>query len=552
MNPTRHLSTIGQPSALGRREFVKLAAIGGLTLLAPRSARAADSGIEILLDEPIGTIRPEIYGHFAENIGGVIYDGIWVGEDSKIPNVGGIRAALIDHLKRIKPGVIRWPGGCFADSYNWRDGIGPRSERPRRTNFWANSRFMKKAPDGPQKYDPNQFGTNEFVRFCRLAGAEPYIAANLRALTATDFYEWVDYCNAPAGLTTLADARAAAGDREPFRVRYWGVGNEAWGCGGNFTPEEYAAEYRRFIAWVPDHGIKLAPIGSGPAGDDLAWTRRFLAKLTELDKGYLNDMYGWALHYYCGTSGKGQAVDFTLDDWYDLLGKADKMESIIESQWKAMGEIDAEHKVKLVVDEWGAWHEPGTEVHPAHLFGQTSTMRDALIAGLTLDTFNRHADKVAMANVAQLINNLHSLFLAREDKFTATPNFHVFEMYAAHQGGQALRTVFTAPKIGGYASGKTSPLWGLAGSASLHGKELVVTAVNPSAKEARLAEISVKGAVVRGGRARVLASGDIHNHNDFEHPAAVTPVDAEIKAQGKSFTYKFAPASVTKLTLTLT
>jgi alpha-N-arabinofuranosidase len=551
MNPTRHFSSIGQPSALGRREFVKLAAIGGLTLLAPRSARAAEAGIEVLLDEPIGTIKPEIYGHFAENIGGVVYDGIWVGEESKIPNVGGIRAALVDHLKRIKPGVIRWPGGCFADSYNWRDGIGPRSERPRRTNFWANSRFMKKAPDGPQKYDPNQFGTNEFVRFCRLAGAEPYIAANLRALTATDFYEWIDYCNAPAGMTTLADARAASGDREPFRVRYWGVGNEAWGCGGNFTPEEYAAEYRRFIAWVPDHGIKLAPIGSGPAGDDLAWTRRFLAKLTELDKGYLNDMYGWALHYYCGTSGKGQAVDFTLDDWYDLLGKADKMESIIESQWKAMGEIDAEHKIKLVVDEWGAWHEPGTEVHPAHLFGQTSTMRDALIAGLTLDTFNRHADKVVMANVAQLINNLHSLFLAREDKFTATPNFHIFEMYAAHQGGQALRTVFTAPKIGGYTAGKTSPLWGLAGSASLHGKELVVTAVNPSAKEARLAEISVKGAVVRGGRARILASGDIHDHNDFEHPTAVTPVDSEIKAQGRSFTYKFAPASVTRLVLTL-
>ncbi len=530
---------------------MKLAAVGSLAFMAPRSARAAEAGIEILLDEPVGTIHPDIYGHFAENIGGVIYDGIWVGEDSKIPNIGGIRTDLVEHMKKIRPAVIRWPGGCFADSYNWRDGIGPRSERPRRTNFWANSRFMKKAPDGPQKYDPNQFGTNEFVRFCRLVGAEPYIAANLRALTPTDFYEWVDYCNAPAGLTTLGDARASQGDREPFRVRYWGVGNESWGCGGNFTPQEYATEYRRFIAWVPDHGLKLAYIGSGPSGADLHWTRGFFGKLTELDKGYLNDMYGWALHYYCGTSGKGQAVDFTVDDWFELLVKADKMGSIIEDQWRAMGEIDTEHKIKLVVDEWGAWHEPGSEVHPAYLFGQMSTMRDALISGITLDTFNRHADKVAMSNVAQLVNNLHSLFLTREDKFVATPNFHVFEMYAAHQGGQSLRTVFTAPKIGAYAAGKESPLWGLAGSASLHGKELVLTAVNPSIREARAAEISVKGAVVRSGKARVLASGDIHGHNDFEHPLAVVPADADIKAQGKSFTYTFAPASVTKLTLAL-
>jgi alpha-L-arabinofuranosidase len=528
-----------------------MAAVGSLALWAPRTARAAEAGIEILLDEPIGTIRPDIYGHFAENIGGVIYDGIWVGDDSKIPNVGGIRAALVEHMKRIKPAVVRWPGGCFADSYNWRDGIGPRNERPKRTNFWTNSDFLKKAPDGPQKYDPNQFGTNEFVRFCRLVGAEPYMAANLRSLTPTDFYEWVDYCNSPAGMTTLADARAAAGDQEPFRIKYWGVGNEAWGCGGDFTPEEYATEYRRFTAWVPDHGVPLSLIGSGPAGNDLDWTRRFMSKLTERDKGYLKHMYGWALHYYCGTSGKGQALDFTLDDWYDLLAKADVMGSIIDDQWKAMAEIDSEHRIKLVVDEWGAWHEPGSEVHPAHLFGQTSTMRDALIAALTLDTFNRHADKVVMANVAQLINNLHSLFLAREDKFTATPNFHVFEMYAAHQDGQALRTVFTAPKVGEYAPGKGSSLWGLAGSASLHGKELVITAVNPSARETREAEISIRGAVVRGGRARILASGDIHDHNSFEHPLAVKPVDADVKAQGRSFVYRFAPASVTRLILTL-
>ena len=210
-------------------------------------SRSADSRIEILLNERIGKVAPEIYGHFAEHLGGVVYGGIWVGEDSKVPNVGGVRKALIDALQRVKPSVVRWPGGCFADSYNWRDGVGTRSQRPRRTNFWRDaSEWPKDVPDGPWNYDPNQFGTNEFMRFCRLIGAQPYVAANVRSLTARDFYEWVEYCNSPAGTTTLADARASGGDREPFKVRYWGVGNESWGCGGNFTPEEYAAEYRRF------------------------------------------------------------------------------------------------------------------------------------------------------------------------------------------------------------------------------------------------------------------------------------------------------------------
>ena len=543
------------PGRLDRREFVKTGAVGALALfanIAPRAARAADARIEVLVGEPpIGTISPAIYGHFTEHIGGVVYDGIWVGEGSSVPNIGGIRRELVDHLKRIRPAVIRWPGGCFADSYDWRDGVGPRASRPRRTNFWVDAREMRAAPDGPQKYDPNHFGTNEFVRFCRLAGAEPYIAANVRGLSAADFDAWVDYCNSPKGATTLADERARNGDPDPLKVRYWGVGNESWGCGGNFTPEEYATEFRRFVAWVPDHGLPLAFIASGPSGDDLEWTRRFFAKLTERDRGLLRTVFGWGLHYYCGTSGKGQAVDFTVDDWYDLLRKADVMESLITKHWAAMGEIDAGHRVKLAVDEWGAWHEAGTEVHPAYLFGQMSTMRDALVAALTLDTFNRHADKVVMANVAQLVNNLHSLFLAREDRFCATPNFHVFEMYAAHQGGAALRTQITAPPIGAYAPGRTSPLWGLAGSASLHGKELVVTAVNPSAKNALEAEIALNGATARDGRMRVLASGDIHDHNTFDDPRAVEPKEVKVRAAGKSFTATFPPASVSLLRLTL-
>lgn len=527
------------------------AALGGAALCSGGwlRAEASASKIEILLDEPIGTISPDLYGHFTEHIGGVIYDGIWVGENSAVPNEGGIRKALVEHMKRLKSSVVRWPGGCFADSYNWRDGVGPRASRPRRANFWINDGFLQGAPDGPAKYEPNEFGTSEFMRFCRQIGAQPYLAANLRSCTARDFYEWVEYCNAPSGSTTLAEQRGANGDREPFGARFWGVGNESWGCGGNFTPEEYAAEFRRFTAWVPGFGVPLAFIGSGPNGGDMEWTRRFFARFAERDRGLLGSMYGWAMHYYCGTSGKGDAIDFTTGDWYELLGKALRMERLITEHWAAMGEVDREHRVKLVVDEWGAWHHAGTEVARTHLFGQTSTLRDALIAGLTLDIFNRHADKVAMATVAQLINNLHSLFLAREDKFVATPNFHVFEMYAAHHHGQSLRTEFSVGESETGGGEKKGSLPALAGSASRRGKELVLTVVNTQASAPVEAELAVRGASVTGVRGRVLTANDIHAHNTFEEPNAVETRD--IPAGGNGKRNVFPPASITRLTLEL-
>ena len=537
---------------LTRRDFIRQAAVGTACVLSsPRAWSApAEPGIEILLNEPIGTISPDLYGHFTEHIGGVIYDGIWVGEDSKIPNEKGIRADLVKALKRIKPSVVRWPGGCFADSYNWRDGIGPRNQRPRRTNFWINEPFLQKAPDGPAKYEPNEFGTNEFVHFCWLIGAQPYLAVNLRGNNARDFDEWVEYCNAPAGRTTLSSERAANGAPDPFGVRFWGIGNESWGCGGNFTPEEYASEFRRFTAWVPSYGVHLSFIGSGPNGGDVDWTRRFFARLTERDRGLLNLLYGWAMHYYCGTAGKGDAIDFTRDDWYELLGKALHMETLIRQHWAAMAEVDRNHRVKLVVDEWGAWHRAGSEVANTHLFGQTSTMRDALVAALTLDIFNRHADKVVMANVAQLINNLHSLFLATGDKFLTTPNFHVFTMYAAHQNGRSVRTLFNVPGPA-EAAAKAPTLPGLAGSASLHERRVILTVVNPSAEQPMAVNIAARDAKVSAAAGQTLTAADIHAHNTFDEPHAVEPrsISATVN-DGKVF-HTFPPASVTCLELDL-
>lgn len=479
----------------------------GKTTWRVQSPRALESRIDVLVGEPIGRISPHIYGHFTEHLGGVIYDGVWVGENSKIPNTGGIRTALVDALRRVKPGVIRWPGGCFADSYDWRDGVGPRAQRPRRTNFWAAApEWPKGAPDGPWRYEPNHFGTNEFARFCQLAGAAAYMAVNVRGLDAQTFYEWVEYCNSPAGSTTAAERRAS-GDmpsREPFNVPFWGIGNESWGCGGNLLAEEYAAEYRRFTASVPGYGVPLKFVASGANGGDLNWTRGFFSKTAEKSPGLFNNIFGWGVHHYSWNvslgrtndwfAGKGDALNYDAAQYYELLKEAALVERLINDHWTVMGQYDRQHRVKLVVDEWGAWYKPGTEVAPTHLLGQQSTMRDAVLAGLSLNIFNRHADKVAMANLAQLINCLQSLFLAHEDKFLLTPTFHVFEMYVPHQDAQAVRAEFVSPRATYQRNDQPADFPGLSGSASLSGKQLTLTVVNADLSAPREAEIVVAGA----------------------------------------------------------
>jgi alpha-N-arabinofuranosidase len=551
---------------IGRRAFLRNGLVAGGTLLVSKYSSFASSGssarncrVDVLLDEPLGTISPNIYGHFTENLGAVIYDGIWVGENSGIPNLNGIRKELVEQMRKIKAPVIRFPGGCFADSYDWRDGIGPIEKRPRRTNFWEG----EEPPNSPanHKYDPNQFGTNEFVHFCKLIGAQPYLAANLRSLPAVEFYRWVEYCNSPAGSTTLAEMRAASGNTEPFQVRFWGVGNESWGCGGNFTAQEYAVEFRRFTTWVPRFGQELSFIASGPNDDNWDWTRGFLEEIVRKGAGQLRSIYGLALHYYAWNlsrgrthdwnAGKGDALKFDVVDWYELLRQGEVMESLITGHWQIMSEIDREHHVKLVVDEWGPWYRPGSEMTPGDILEQTPTLRDAVFSGMTLDTFNQHPEKIAMANCAQLINCLNSLYLAHEDRFCVTPVGHVFDMYSAHQGGQSLRTIFSAPSVHYQRDANPASFAGLKGSASLHDKVLVLTAVNPHVSEPCETEIGIAGATIRSGTATTLSSSDIHAHNSFAQRDVIVPQARAIEAKGEVLTYHFPPASVTKLTLTL-
>ncbi len=528
-----------------RRSFLKSATSAGLALASGKTtlwATSADARIEVLIDEPIGTISPNLYGHFTEHIGGVIYDGVWVGEQSRIPNRDGIRSALLDRLRQIQAPIIRWPGGCFADSYDWRDGIGAAKDRPSRTNFWEvhpDAARLKEA--GPQVFEPNEFGTNEFVRFCRLSGAEPYVAANIRSLSALDFDHWVEYCNSPAGSTSLAKIRAAQGYAEPMKVRYWGIGNESWGCGGNFTPEDYATEFRRFTSWIPQYGLDLKLIGSGPNGNDIDWTHRFFEKIFATRRYDNPEFVGWSVHHY---SAGNDALQYDPTEWYKILLEANQIEGILSDQWTAMGQFDREHQVKLVVDEYGPWYRTGSEVDPTHIFGQQITMRDALATALTLDTFNRNADKVSLATCAQLVNNLNALFLAHGDRFIETPNFFVFQMYAGHQGGQAIRAQFSSPEVHSVENGKPADLWGLNGSASRKGNRVNVTVVNPDLAQGRLVQVAVSGANVESASATVLVSDDPHAHNTFDRPDAVGTKDLKASVASRIVTLTIPAAAV--------
>ena len=548
-----------------RREFLKGSALAGAAIAFSSRivwAKSADAHVEIFLDDTRAVISPNIYGQFTEHIGGVIYDGVWVGEKSIIPNQHCIRSELIQKMKQIHVPVIRWPGGCFADSYDWKDGIGPVSKRPKRTNFWEVDPDAERLHEkGPQVFEPNEFGTDEFVRFCKLTGAEPYLAANLRSLPALDFDHWVEYCNSPAGSTTLADMRAAGGSTEPFDVKYWGIGNESWGCGGNFTPEAYAAEFRRYTSWVPEFGVNLQLIGAGPNGDDSDWTNRFFEEIYS-GHAYRNPHFtGWSIHHYASNLsrgktgdwilGKGDALKFDVVDWYELLRECNRVEQIMSDQWAIMGQYDPHHQVKLVVDEYGPWYREGTELDPTHIFGQQVTVRDALATALTLDAFNRNAEKVSIATCAQLVNNLNALFLCHEDKFFATPNFYVFEMYAAHQGGQSLRVEFSAPFVHYERDGMPASFWGLNGSASRRGNVVTLTLVNSDLTNPFDTQVALNDATVTRANGTVLAASDMHAHNTFDHPDAVNSAPLSVSVIGSVLHVIIPPASVSKLEIVL-
>ncbi len=456
--------------------------------------------IYLIAPEKLGTINPDIYGVFAEHIGGVIYDGIYVGEDnSHVENVHGFRKMIIDKLKAAKIPLVRWPGGCFAEIYDWKDGIGPKEDRPTRVSWWTYH-------DG--RYEPNQVGTDEFLDFCALCEAKPYIAANLTSTTPQNIRDWVDYCNSPEGTTTMAKLRAANGHPAPYNVKMWGVGNENWGGGGNMTPSYYANEYRQY-ATIMDNtakGLELFACGSNAA--DYNWTHGLLAGMQEK----WSPMHGMAVHYYCG--GAGDPVNFTNDEWNALIGKAGQMQELIDRHWSIVKAYHKEGMAKLCIDEWGCWHPDGSGPSKGYnLFEQQSTMRDAVVSALTLNIFNNNCDKIRLAAVAQLVNNLHALFLSGGENCICTPTYHVFDMFKNHQNGTAIRTLCDG---------------GISSSASIKDGKLTLTLANLTPDTDKTLSLEACGFTLDKAEGILLAHEDLHAHNTFAAPENVAPVPVEI------------------------
>lgn len=532
-----------------RRTFLKSAACTGLSALAgSRLILAADTDIELALDKPGPVINPHIYGHFIEHLGGVIYDGIWVGRNSKVPNVGGIRRQFVDDMKRIGAPNLRWPGGCFADGYHWRDGIGPAAKRPRTYNFWES-----RMPSGVHATESNHFGVHEFMRLCRLIGAEPYLAGNVGSGTPKEFHDWVSYCNAPTGSESLAGERATNGDADPFRVKYWGVGNESWGCGGDMKPGEYAIEYRKFVTQFP---VYVTPflIATGPRGHsrdmDLGWTNGFFEAM---QGGHRSPVDGFSPHFYTDfRNNKMRVADFTAPDWYAVLLEGLRTESVIETHWKAMGKYDPQHRTRLVIDEWGVWYQPGEEIAPAYILSQPVTLRDALHTAITFDIFNRHADKIEMANVAQTVNCIHSLFLAVEGRYTRTPPYYVFEMYRPHMGAQSVPMQLRGEELTVRVQEGTAKMPALSGSASIREKRVTITLTNPSLDAPITTRIRFAGgARATEGRGTVLTHSDMRARNTFEDTDEVKPSPLPVKVSGESVVVEIPKQSVAAIEIQL-
>jgi alpha-N-arabinofuranosidase len=468
------------------------------------------------LDVPGPTISRHLYGHFAEHLGRCIYGGFYVGEDSALPNEGGIRLDVVEALRALNIPNLRWPGGCFADEYHWKDGIGPKSERPSMINtHWGNVE------------ENNHFGTHEFMALCELLGADPYVNGNVGSGTVQEMSEWVEYLTRE-GDSPMVRLRKANGREAPWKVPFWGIGNEAWGCGGNLRAEAYADLARRYATFCRDHGDnKLYRIAAGASDDDLNWTEALMKAISCLGCGRdpKNIFQAISFHYYtvAGTwENKGRATEFDLDDYYRTIIKAQDIERVIRGHSAVMDAYDPDRKVGLVLDEWGTWWdvEPGT--NPGFLF-QQNAMRDALVASLHFDVFHRHADRLVMANIAQTVNVLQAMLLTDDDGGLAlTPTYHVFEMNKGHHDATSV-PVHVVDKPEPYElDGKTMEL--LSASASVKDGKALVSVSNLDPTSPADVVLDLRGAAVRNPAGRLLSASKPQAYNTTADPAAVAPV----------------------------
>lgn len=489
-------------------------------------------------------ISKHIYGHFAEHLGRCVYEGIWVGEDSAIPNTRGMRNDVIDALKKLSMPNLRWPGGCFADTYHWKDGIGPREKRPSIVNVhWGGT------------VENNHFGTHEFYDFCDLIQTEPYICGNVGSGTVQEMAEWLEYITMPAE-SPMSKLRRANGRDEPWPIKYWAVGNENWGCGGTMTALQYAWEFRKYQGYCRHFGgKKLYKIACG-LNDE--WNEILLKEAHQF-------IDGLSVHYYTVPGPwqkKGSATDFTLDEWKTTMQRANHIDDFIRHTSTIMDRYDPARRIGIIMDEWGTWFdvEPGT--NPGFLY-QQNTIRDALVAGLSLNVFNAHAGRVHMANIAQTINVLQAMILTEGERMLLTPTYHVFEMYKVHQDATLLpsdvecetyvqATAATVGQQGAQGGGSiiATPQVSASASRDANGKTHV-SLCNLHHDKSEAVTVDLRGGTAGSITGRVLTSPTMNAHNTFEKPDAVKPTDfKDFKIAGTGFTTTLPPRSVVVLELT--
>lgn len=491
------------------------------------TARAVINGYQ-----PKEVISRHIYGHFSEHLGRCIYDGFWVSDTSTLQRKDRIRLDIVEALKKINIPNLRWPGGCFADEYHWRDGIGPREQRPKLVNtHWGNVT------------EDNSFGTHEFLELCELLNTEPYICGNLGSGTVEEMNKWVEYLNFD-GLTPMTELRKQNGHAAPWRVEYWGVGNENWGCGGRMTAEFYADQYRRYATFAknyPDASLKR--IAGGPSSDDYHWTEVLMSKVP------LNLMWGISLHHYTIPKtwrDKGSATSFDEKEYFAAMKSTLQMEELVTKHSTIMDRYDPAKRVALVVDEWGIWTnvEPGT--NPGFLYQQNS-MRDALVAGTTLNIFNNHCDRVKMANLAQTINVLQSLILTKGHQFILTPTYHVFDMYKVHHDAKLLPIQFQSPDY--TVDGQKIPAINISASQDSLGV-VHISLVNLDAKNTITVRTAINDIVWKTVTGQILTSVKFTDINTFEQPNNLKLAEFKgAKKEGNDLVIALPPISVVTLEL---
>ena len=471
---------------------------------------AEDMTMTIHADQGKQKIHKEVYGQFAEHLGSCIYGGLWVGENSQIPNINGYRKDVFEALKALQIPVLRWPGGCFADEYHWMDGIGPREKRPKmQNNNWGGT------------IEDNSFGTHEFLNLCEMLGCEPYISGNVGSGTVEELAKWVEYMTSD-GDTPMAKLRRQNGRDKAWKVKFLGVGNESWGCGGDMRPEYYADLYRRYAVYCRNYdGNNLYKIASGASDYDYNWTKVLMNNVG-------HRMHGLSLHYYTvtgWTGSKGSATNFDKDQYYWTIGKCLEIEDVIKKHKKIMDDKDPKKRIGLLVDEWGTWwdEEPGTI--RGHLY-QQNALRDAFVAALSLNVFHRHTDRVRMANIAQIVNVLQSMILTDQKgtgHMVLTPTYHVFEMYKGFQEATYLPMDVTVDSMK-VRDNRIVPLINTSAAKQTDGS-IIISLSNIDVDKAHEMTINLNGYKAKEVTGRILTSNEVTDYNDFENPNKVSPVE---------------------------